>query len=884
MPASNRDRDQRLGTKTRLSRRLPLLPLAGAAMIGVSLAAYGWIDSTLAYWIAGAAALTAFIDQKRHRYAVVRRTNAFPWLVVCLTICVFGIRYNAVWNSRAAADLSAYLTAPSQPTVLSGYVAEPVRWQRNPLEAFDPEQLNDSRSLAEKPSGEAASILVVGVETIQRGRRDVSTEGRVMVMADHQIADLWPGDRVRIFGQIRRFEPPSNPGERDRRDWARRRDVHAIIHVRGEDMIEGIPSTIKPGLWLSRSMARIASSGRETLLNAIDPERSGLALALILGQRDLLDHETNQQLLVTGTAHLLSVSGLHLAIIVMLARVVVCALGVSPQRQVVILILVAVFYALLTGGRPPVLRAFILVSAVLVSILLSKRYSPTNSLAMAGLLLLYAVPLEAFAVGMQLSFIAVATLLACGNGPRRARSAADEAKQIEDQIDALIHSSRSHWHMRCMWVTKRFSRMLWYSASVTALTLPAVWWHFHVISPISVVVNVLLGPLMTVALSAGVLTVLLGWMHPIAAIPFGWLCEKTLTCMHWMVQQAAGVPGGHFWLPQPALHWVLLFYVMVALILLLRPKGKRWYLVACLAFVWTGLAGHASTRPKLLARNTLELTFLDVGHGTATLIRCQSDSSKAPETWLYDCGWLGNQHGHCRVVDTALWAAGVRELDGVILSHADVDHYNALASLCGKFDVQCVVVPPGMLNKPSGSLHDLVTTLSEHEIPVYETHAGQTLSMANPWRHGEPIARHLAAGQSATWLVRHPPESGVQGNDNANSLVLQIQHGGRCIVLPGDLEPPGTQALTQQPRCPPGSILMAPHHGSLHMQADQVLQWARPTLVLVSGGQRAARPEVASLLSQYGSRVEVTAQVGAIRVRVDGSGSLQVDTFRNRPW
>ena len=133
-------------------------------------------------------------------------------------------------------------------------------------------------------------------------------------------------------------------------------------------------------------------------------------------------------------------------------------------------------------------------------------------------------------------------------------------------------------------------------------------------------------------------------------------------------------------------------------------------------------------------------------------------------------------------------------------------------------------------------------------------------------------------------VALHPPATRIAGSDNANSLVIRLDHGGRGILLPGDLEPPGTQVLVNQERPKPGCVLMAPHHGSLAMDSDTILQWARPSETVVSGGRLAERPEVESMLSERGSRVHITAKEGAIRVRISGDGKVDVRSWRLSPW
>jgi competence protein ComEC len=141
----------------------------------------------------------------------------------------------------------------------------------------------------------------------------------------------------------------------------------------------------------------------------------------------------------------------------------------------------------------------------------------------------------------------------------------------------------------------------------------------------------------------------------------------------------------------------------------------------------------------------------------------------------------------------------------------------------------------------------------------------------------------LAIGESEV-KVLHPPAVRVPGSDNANSLVLRLDHAGTVVLLPGDLEPPGTEVMTIQDRPPPGGVMMAPHHGSLAMDAEMILQWARPAETIVSGGRLARRPEVSAMLAQQGSQVHVTALSGAIRVRINRNGEIDIRSWLESPW
>ncbi len=794
--------------------------------------------------------------------------------VALLVLGMFALRHQRVTAQYADATVLGALPDQAEPMIMIGSIDRPVRMQRDPLDAANGWSAGGATRTIR--AGKFQTILQVSIESLRIDYQGEPLSGRALVRVDGDCSDLLPGDRVRLLGQISRFPPPTNPGERDAREWAERNDLQCTFEVDDLDDVKRLSDSGADSghtLWQhgGRIVASLAASARASILNQIAPDQQGLALALILGQRDLLDRATAESLLVTGTAHLLSVSGLHLGILLVLAKIIAGLLRLPLKMQWFFLAAVTIFYVAITGGRPPVLRAAILLATVILSTAMARPNHPINSLSLAAILLAWWMPAAVFSVGMQLSFLAVATLLTCGRPRGRGQTLASQSVELENQFDELARQSLGRHQRWLRWSARGLVMALWYSGCVSVITLPIVWEQFHVVSPISVLVNVILSPLMVVALSAGVVTVLAGWISaPLAIIP-GWICSQMLGVMRWVIDLAAGVPGGHAWLPSPSVFWVLMYYVILTAIVTSRPSGRRRMPLAVWSIVWFLAAWWAATTPSPLPGGSYEATFVDVGHGTATILRPTRN-----EVWLYDCGWMGNFHQSSRKVDDVLWSMGVTKLRGVVLSHADADHFNALPGLAKRFSIGCIITPPGMLSGEGAMLARTRDVIGDLGIPVYEVD------------RESPLARRFEVEQTPSWLrdvrVLHPPAIPLEASDNANSLVLQINHGGRCLLLPGDLEPPGTAVLISTPRPQPGGVMMAPHHGSLHMDGGAVLQRARPRESIVSGGKRAAQPAVTQMLSAAGGGVHVTAADGAIRVRIHSDGQLEIRSWLGDPW
>ena len=251
----------------------------------------------------------------------------------------------------------------------------------------------------------------------------------------------------------------------------------------------------------------------------------------------------------------------------------------------------------------------------------------------------------------------------------------------------------------------------------------------------------------------------------------------------------------------------------------LRPP-RRWF--TALLALWITVGFGAATWPR--HHDRLDCTFLSMGHGCAVLLELPSG-----QTILYDAGQSGAPTIGSRTIAECLWQRGMRRLDAVVLSHPDLDHYNALPGLLDKFSVGAVYVSSLMFQKKNEAVAELKKAIERHRIAVREVRSGD----------------RLRTGGGPAIEVLHPPRFGVLGSDNANSVVLAVDYCGREILLPGDLESPGLDdLLAEEPRrC---DVLLAPHHGSRQSNSPELAKWCMPRCVIISGDGRWDSPEVAA--------------------------------------
>jgi competence protein ComEC len=448
---------------------------------------------------------------------------------------------------------------------------------------------------------------------------------------------------------------------------------------------------------------------------------------------------------------------------------------------------------------------------------------------------------------VQLSFVAVAGLMWLSPAWFGGRSGLPGWQ-------GLVAKSRG-WFLRGLWAfwwTARHLTLV--SATIWLLTLPLVMARFHLFTPAALLLNTVVWIPMTVALGAGLGVLVFGWLLPPVAALFARCCDGALWLLEGCVNQAHGVPGSHFWVPGPADWWLAGFYAGLAVLALGASIGlpRRWSVAILAGWIAVGFAWPTAREegPRL------DCTFLSVGHGAAVVLELPSG-----QTVLYDAGQFSSPRSGARTIAAFLWSRGITRVDTVILSHPDLDHYNALPELLDRLGVREIRVPAGMFDQESWALAALLQAVQRSGTPIREISQGARVD----------------AGADCRIDVLHPPQGGTVGADNAGSVTLAVDYYGRRILLPGDLEGSGlSELIAQSPwDC---DVLLAPHHGSRGSNPPGLAAWCTPEVVVVSGSDEQDLEETVSAYRAAGASVFHTGRVGAVHVGIE-KGRIAVAGF-----
>ena len=682
------------------------------------------------------------------------------------------------------------------------------------------------------PSGPDEPVTVEGIvherpiEVLRdaRGSRETRTLFTLRLAGGEDIRVECPGAVrgvrggriVSVTGTLTASPGPRNPG--DRPDPGRRfleaPDARAIVSAGGriEPTFLGVTGALRG--WIHET------------ISGVQPEATrGFVLSMVLGDRRLLPAGIREALLMTGTFHLLAISGLHVVLImVLILRVPVPRRAALPFRFGVLAL-----FAALTGASPPVLRAALMFAIEALIDLSGRRPRSLDTLGWTALALLAFDPALLRDVGFQLSFVSVASILAWS-----ARLASREPRAPAPPA-ALPRA-----------LARALGASLALSAGTSAGTAPLTLLHFQRIHPLGPIWNILGYPLTVVPVAGGFLTLVLAAIHPSAARPVAWAVDRVSIALLEPLALGAEIPGSAVFLPPPPAAAAALAYGVLCGALV--PAFRRRAIV-----LGAGALALLSCA-ALLDSGTPGIWFFDAGAGDAALV-----SSAGSGAILLDGGARASGDGLRR----AILATGHRSIAGAFLTHAHTDHLRGLESVIGRLPIGRVWLPPAFRATPAG--RHWAGRIDAAGIALAEIARGCAVAVG-PSLVIETL--HPARGETLP-LSRSP---------NDASLALKVRLGGLRILLLGDIEEDGAASLLSSGADIETDVLLAPHHGRSNELWPLLLERARPRTVVFSGsGEGGAREEAARLRGLGSVRILATWEGGAVRVSAGPGGDHRAE-------
>lgn len=642
----------------------------------------------------------------------------------------------------------------------------------------------------------------------------------------YPLPELHPGERWELTVRLKRPHGNANPHGFDYEAWLLERNVRATGYVREGEANRLVAARVYRVGYLVE-VAREAASRRLSDVLAERPY-TGVLKALAIGEQSAVANDQWQVFLRTGVNHLMSISGIHVTMVSSVffslaywlwRRSQALTLWLPARKAAVLAgVLAALAYALLSGFGVPTQRTLYMLSVVAVALWLGRAGNPFAVLGLALVLVLLFDPWAVMSPGFWLSFGAVAVILYVSVGRIR----------------------RSHW-------LAEWGRVQW---AVTLGLVPMLLAMFQQISVISPVANAVAIPLISLVVTP---LTLLGTVFPLDFLLLAahQVMAWCMALLRWFSELPVAV-----WQQHGPPMWTVAT-AMCGVLWLLLPRGfpARW-----LGLMW--FAPMFLIQPPKPGPGELWVTALDVGQGLAAVVRTRDHAL------LYDAGPSFGMEADAgsRIIAPFLRGTGVGRLDGLVISHDDIDHSGGAMSV-----LQAMPVGWTASSLPAGS----------------------------PFITGAPNRLRCFAGQAWEWdgvrfEMLHPGWESYQAKgikDNDRGCVLKVSSAFGSILLPADIESPSEgDLLRRKPGALRADVLVVPHHGSRTSSTEEFISAVNPTTAIFTVGYRNRfghpKPEVAQRYRERGVETYRTDRDGALEIHFSAGGmSFQAwRRVRQRYW
>jgi competence protein ComEC len=405
------------------------------------------------------------------------------------------------------------------------------------------------------------------VQGVQGSDGWTAHSGKILVNVYHDM-QIEYGDRLRLLGKL---HAPYEFGRSDKfsyRQYLNRRGIRFILSVKKIDSIEILGhGAANPIVDVALHIRHFFQKRLEGYFNSAE---AGILVAMLLGDRQDFSPALWGIFQRTGTAHIIAISGLHVGVVAGVLILIIRLIPVAVGIRNIITIISLIFYAVLTGGQPSVIRAVMMACIFIFGLSLERESLGLNALALSAMALFLLDPMVLYDIGFQLSFMCVFFILSVL--PITNDWLSDRSAVLGKKKENML-KSRGMVYRKCRVMAEAVRNFLVQS---TVVSLSAwlgsaglIVYYFEIVTPITVFANILVVPLSSAIIALG-----LGLMVVIPVCPWGaWVfvnCLKLLlNLMVFITAQIDRLPGASFSVKNITFWPIFIYYLVILIGLLL---------------------------------------------------------------------------------------------------------------------------------------------------------------------------------------------------------------------------------------------------------------------------------------------------------------------------
>lgn len=695
------------------------------------------------------------------------------------------------------------------------------------------------------------NIYLKGVE-VENGEKNVSVK-RIFVNTE-KIPNVKIGNIIKVRGKLRQFEEAANKGNFDSRKYYLSLGFYGKIEAGTIEIINSNYSGIRQGLYELRMeiierLEKLCSDNKGIF--SIINNKNGIIGAIILGDKTDLDSDIKELYSVSGIAHILAISGLHISFIGM-------AIYRLLRRRfrflfsAAVSIPVVLSFGIMSGFGISTIRAIIMFILKIIGEVLGRKYDAITAISLAGLVLLVQNPFVVCNSGFQMSFGAIIAIVL-----------------ILPIVEEILNTDN------------KIIKVLSANFTISLVMNPILAWNYYELPTFSFLLNIVVVPLMSVVIVSSIVgifcsCIMFGFGKIVIFPGCGILELYTFLCNIINKSSVASIVVG-----QPKVTIIIVYYAILLVVLFglknIRTKYTRAEKERNIIKKETGLVLEKKAKKErrikgqnvklrlacivgFLLLNCLiyyipnpgfYITFINVGQGDGILIHGDNGTKV-----MVDGGSTSEKQVAKNCIVPYLKAEGIGTIDYSIITHTDKDHISGILEILennnsNRIRIKNLVMPD--INMKDDTYNELIEKAKLKKINVLYIKKGDTLSL----------------GKTKIKCI-YPETTTTASDKNDYCTVLSVKNKTSKILLTGDISKEIEEKIKDDIE-ENYTVLKVAHHGSNYSSSEKFLKKVNPKYSIISVGKNNSygHPgnETMERLRKQGGVIYRTDEKGGITIR-----------------
>lgn len=703
---------------------------------------------------------------------------------------------------------------------------------------------------------------------------------------DHIYLDYINGDYICMSGTVSVPDSATNPGTFDQYIYLRNKGYYLCISNGTIESGNHRPYSIEGFLY------GIKNRCTKIIDNSFDSESAGIVKAMLVADKSTLDKNIKKLYSENGIAHIMAISGVHVAIIGMTLYGFLRKLRIGRFISGTFSIAIIVLYGIMTGMSSSTERAVIMLILSIAAEYFGRKTDAPTSMGFAMIIMVLGNPYVILDAGFQLSFAAITGVTVV----------APQLRKLLRMFKRFIKEAdekKKQKHKKIMSLRKMIIKLI--DALVVGIasfitTTPVIIYYYYQFPPYSIFINLIVIPLVSLIVGGSILVVLTGLFFTGAAVVMTYPVRLILFGYKYLCIFASGLPGASVLVGHISIGMVFVYYLSVVLIFAIlrmirigktEREGPILYLMLA-AVLFLTVVYEVYSYDK-----SLKIVYMDVGQGDGVLLRTSGHGGI-----LIDGGSSSNKRVGEYVMVPVLKYYGVSEVEYAFVSHGDVDHVSGLEYLLneeqsGVHVVNLVLPEYG----DQDALQELKSEATANNVNIIYMKPGDNITYNH--QHAETINIECLypdeeAGQGVldtnnlsmilkttiTWDVREADIENLNKSSDSNASLSLLFVGDAGIAAEKRLiELYGKNSLGEISDSIACDILKVGHHGSRNSSGSDFLKRVSAMYGIISCGKdnRYGHPHAETLerLKMADTKYMTTKEHGAIILSIErGDWSL----------